>query len=83
MDEDTKAVYLLLRKNIQGMNIRQIEEALGREKGDEGIKEAMRWLKSHNYIMRVTRRTDNLIVRSLHRCDTPQLKMHGPRVTFL
>ena len=33
---------------------------------DEDTKEAMRWLKSHNYIMRVTRRTDNLIVWSLH-----------------
>ena len=83
MNDDTKQVYLLLRRNPQGMNLRQIEEALGREKGDEGIKESIRWLKAHNYIVRVTRRTDNLIVWALHRCDTPQQKTHGPRVTFL
>ena len=82
MNDDTKQVYLLLRRNPQGMNLRQIEEALGREKGDEGIKESIRWLKAHNYIVRVTRRTDNLIVWALHRCDTPQQKTHGPRVTF-
>ncbi|MGN0137525.1 MAG: hypothetical protein ACI381_02830 [Candidatus Methanomethylophilaceae archaeon] len=82
MNEDTREVYLLLRRNPLGLNIRQMEEALGRETGDEGIKQAVRWLKSHNYIARVTRRTDNLIVWALHRCDTPQQKTQGPHVTF-
>lgn len=48
------------------VNLRQIEEALGREKGDPELKEILTKLRDGGWIYRVTKGSDRLTVWSAY-----------------
>lgn len=67
-----KAAVLTAIHHGGTMNLRQIEEALGREKGDPELKEIITKLRDEGWIYRVTKGADRLTVWSAY--DTDRLR---------